>query len=121
VIDLLYTQGLFDYAGFYDGQWINYLILFSATIVGWALKGRTVLSMFAGAIAAPTVFFLISNFNVWIGGHVIYPKTFDGLVQSYTNGLPFYRNAVISTLVFLPIVVLGYNLLMKRKPALTIA
>ena len=120
-IDLLYTQGLFPYPGFYDGQWINYLVLFSATLVGWALKGRTVMSMFAGAVAAPTVFFLVSNFNVWLGTHVIYPKTFNGLVQSYTNALPFYRNALIATLVFLPLIVLCYNLLTRKKPALTIA
>jgi hypothetical protein len=120
-IDVLYSQGLFPYAGFYSGQWINYLLLLSTTLIGWALKGNTRVSMFAGAIIAPTVYFLLSNFNVWVGGHVTYPRTFDGLMQSYINGLPFYRNALIGTLVFLPLISLCYNLLTRNKPVLTVA
>jgi len=41
VIQFLYSQGLFPYAGFYSGQWINYLILLVATLMGLALKGRS--------------------------------------------------------------------------------
>ena len=68
VIQLLYTQDLFPYAGFYGGQWKNYLILMTATLIGWLLKGRSNASLLAGAIAAPTVFFLLSNFGVWMSG-----------------------------------------------------
>src|SRR5688572_19740280 len=67
VIHIIYTQGLFDYAGFYSGQWKNYLILLASTLLGWALKGRSYSSLAFGAIAAPTLFFLISNFGVWMG------------------------------------------------------
>lgn len=120
-IDILYSQGMFPYAGFYDGQWKNYLILLSATLVGLILKGRTLGSIFAGAVIAPTMFFLLSNFSVWMSGHVVYPRTFDGLMQSYTNGLPFYRNALIATVVFLPVITFSYNLLTRKKPALVVA
>ncbi len=120
-IDLLYSQGLFPYAGFYSGQWKNYLILMSAALIGWALKGRSYSSLAIGAFAAPTVFFLLSNFGVWLGQHVTYPKTFEGLMQCYGNGLPFYRNALIATFVFLPAILFTYNLLTRKKPVLVIA
>lgn len=121
VIQLLYSQHLFPYAGFYSDQWINYLTLLSATLVGWIFKGRNYKTLMAGAIAAPTLFFLISNFNVWMGPYVIYPKSFSGLMLCYEAGLPFYRNALIATLVFLPAILLLYNYLTRNKAVLVVA
>jgi hypothetical protein len=120
-IQLLYSQGLFPYAGFYEGQWVNYLILLVSTLVGLALKGRSYSSLLAGAIIAPTLFFLMSNFSAWSGSLNLYPKTFNGLMSSYIAGLPFYRNSLIATLLFLPVILLVYNYLTKRKAVLTLA
>ena len=121
VIQFLYSQDLFPYAGFYSGQWINYLILLAATLIGWALKGRKYSSLFAGALAAPTVFFLVSNFLVWTGSHITYTKDFSGLMNCYEAGLPFYRNSLIATIVFLPVILFAYNYLTKKKAELKLA
>jgi hypothetical protein len=121
LIQFLYEQNKFPYPGIYDGQWRNYLVLLSATIVGWALKGRNYASLFIGAVAAPTVFFLFSNFSVWLAGEVIYSKDLNGLLTSYINGLPFYRNALIATFVFLPVILFAYNFLAKKRMALILA
>jgi len=122
VIQLLYTQDLFPYAGFYGGQWKNYLILMAATLIGWLLKGRSNASLLMGAVAAPTVFFLISNFSVWMGTtEATYTKDFSGLMTCYAAGLPFYKNALIATLIFLPGILLTYNYLTRNKPVLTVA
>ena len=121
VIQFLYVQGQFEYPGFYSGQWKNYLILLSATLIGWLLKGRNYSNLVVGAIAAPTVFFLISNFNVWLSAEVTYSRDFSGLMTCYAAGLPFYKNALIATLVFLPGILLLYNYLTKNKAALTVA
>ncbi|MBL7739297.1 MAG: hypothetical protein JNK14_08750, partial [Chitinophagaceae bacterium] len=115
-IQVLYTMGEFPYPGFYGGQWKNYLILMVSTLIGWILKGRSYTSLAVGAVAAPTVFFLLSNFGVWMGtAEVVYAKTFSGLMTCYTAGLPFYKNALIATLVFLPVILLSYNALTRNK------
>jgi hypothetical protein len=121
VIQLLYEKNLFPYAGFYSGQWKNYLILLSATLIGWALKGRKTGSLIAGVVAAPTVFFLLSNFNVWMSQEVLYPKNFNGLMTCYAAGLPFYKNALMGTIIFLPMILFTYNYLTRNKPILTVA
>ena len=121
IIHLLYINGAFKYAGFYEGQWKNYLILMSATLIGWLLKGRRTSSLLVGAIAAPTVFFLISNFGVWMGPQTSYSKDFSGLISCYTAGLPFYKNALMATVVFLPLILLSYNYFAQKKTSLTIA
>jgi hypothetical protein len=122
-IEILHRQGMFDFAGFYPGQWRNYLLLLSATLVGWAFKGRSFKSLFAGAVVAPTVFFLLSNFGVWMGWgfEAPYTKDFNGLMECYAAGLPFYRNALVGTLVFLPMIVFVYNYFTKHSTRLTLA
>jgi uncharacterized protein DUF6580 len=122
VIQLLYEQNAFPYAGFYNGQWRNYAILIlTATLVGWLIKGKNYMNLFLGAVAAPIVFFLVSNFAVWISAEVVYSRDFNGLMDCYNAGLPFLRNSLIATLVFLPVILFSYNYLAKQKAALIVA
>jgi hypothetical protein len=122
VIQLLYNAGEFPYAGFYSGQWKNYLILMSATLIGWLLRGKNYVSLAVGAVAAPTVFFLLSNLGVWMSAtEATYSRDFNGLLTCYTAGLPFYKNALIATLVFLPGILFLYNYLTAKKAQLILA
>jgi hypothetical protein len=71
--------------------------------------------MAAGFIAGPTAYFLISNFAVWIGGGGYQrPRTFEGLMMCYGDGLPFYQMSILSTFVFGAILFGTYNLISKK-------
>ncbi|HSU28082.1 MAG TPA: DUF6580 family putative transport protein [Chitinophagaceae bacterium] len=115
-IHVLYKMHLFPYSGMYHGQWKNYLIILSCTLIGWGFKGRNYLTIILGAIAAPTAYFLISNFMVWQAvTEAIYPKNFGGLMMCYEAALPFYRNSVVATILFLPAILFLYNYLVRNK------
>jgi len=114
-------SGHFPYAGFYKGQWVNYSFLLLVTLVGWALKGRSFTSMFAGALVAPVLFFLLSNLSVWMGSQTTYSKDFGGLMTCYSAGLPFLKHALAATIIFLPFTVAAYTFIVKRRAALTLA
>ena len=121
-IQALYQQGVFDYPGFYSGQWKNYLLLLSATILGAMLRGRSYGSLALGAVASPTFFFILSNFMVWLSSsETIYTKSLGGLMACYTAGLPFYRNSLIGTFVFLPVILVLFNYLERKKASLVLA
>ncbi len=51
------------------------------------------------ALAASTVFFIISNFGVWLTGN-LYPKNLNGMISCYTMALPFFKNTIFSTLIY---------------------
>jgi hypothetical protein len=51
------------------------------------------------AVGATFIFFLMSNFGVWIGG-MMYPKTMTGLVACFAAGLPFLVNSLLANLIF---------------------
>jgi hypothetical protein len=98
---VLYTQGLTTIQGFYDGQWMNYLVMGSVVFTGFLFKRVTLLNIGLGSLIAPVYFFLVSNFMVWVGvGVVLYERTWNGLVTCYTNALPFFKGELISTFFF---------------------
>ena len=57
-------------------------------------------------------FFVVSNFLVWLDpwGWMRYPHTLNGLISCFTMGLPFWRNEIISTLLFIPAFVALFHL-----------
>jgi len=50
------------------------------------------------ALLSPLAFWLWTNFGVWLQGY--YPTTWHGLITAYVNALPFLRNNMIGTLVW---------------------
>jgi len=98
----LFTAGLSPIQGFYQSQWVNYLLFTSVTVFGFLIKKGTVTNIFLVSLAGPTYFFLVSNFLTWlgVGEFVEYPKNWAGLMECYTAGVPFYKNSLISTVIF---------------------
>jgi hypothetical protein len=118
--DLLF-QGLFSMGwsntpGFYEGQWVNYLLIGSLTVFGFWAKNLKPGNILAASVAAPTFYFIVSNFVVWAsGGGFARPKTFDGLMQCYTDGLPFYYASLAATVVFSVLLFGVYRLFIIQK------
>ena len=107
----------------YRGYPPNYFkyFAFAATVpLGMLLRGRTrVIPVFAAAIAASVVFFLLSNFEVWLNGHgVNYPKTPAGLMACYVAAIPFAQNMVLGNLLFTALLFGGMEFFKTRRVAL---
>ena len=105
IYQILYIQGLSTIKGFYSGQWQNYLLIASITVIGFFINKNKIGQIFIGSLAGAVYFFLISNFMVWIGGgkdinNLPYPRSFSGLMLCYSEALPFFKWSVLSTLVF---------------------
>lgn len=117
ILQVLHVLNVFPYAGFYSGQIINYALFLLLTLIGIGLRNYKTAGIVAAAFIGPTVFFLLSNFFVWKTQAAImgYNQDISGLMQSYTFGLPFYRNSLISTFIFLPAFIALYNQLMYKK------
>lgn len=63
------------------------------------LKQCTLLKVTVGALASAVIFFIVTNFGAWIS-HDMYPRTIEGLLQAYIAGIPFFKNTLISNLLF---------------------
>jgi hypothetical protein len=102
---VLYIEGLTEIKGFYEGQWVNYILFTAITVIGFSIKKNNVSSIILGSVAGVIFFFIFSNFFLWVGGGLDihnqpYPKTWNGLISCFVAGLPFLRGSFVATLLF---------------------
>ncbi len=50
-------------------------------------------------LGGSVLFFIISNFGVWLVSGM-YTADWSGFIGCYTNAIPFFRNTLISTLIY---------------------
>tara|TARA_Y100001970_G_scaffold267854_1_gene358340 strand:- start:14911 stop:15408 length:498 start_codon:yes stop_codon:yes gene_type:complete len=76
--------------------WIyfSFLIIY---FLGRMIKNNS-LSIFLSSICSSILFFIISNFGVWMNGG--YSYSIQGIVTCYMMAIPFLKNTLISTVLF---------------------
>ncbi len=107
--------------GFYLGMIFTYLGF--SGVVGCGMLTRLARRSTSAYIAAVVVawlggsifFFLVSNFGAWLT-FPDYPKTFNGLVQCYVAGLPFYRPQLLGDLIYIPLLFGAFALAERSLP-----
>jgi Family of unknown function (DUF6580) len=101
-------------------QWmqvLNWAAFAAIVMVGWWLQKRvSVRNVLVASVAGPSVFFLISNFAVWLGGG-LYPPTFGGIAACYAAAIPFYGNSLLSGVLFGGILFGAYEFYLRRAHA----
>lgn len=113
---VLYSTGVSSIPGFYEGQITNYVLFALLVCVGFMMKRVTIPNVLGYSLLAPTLFFLASNFMVWMAGAGLQrPKTFSGLMMCYNDALPFFKGEVLGTLVFGAVLFGSHYLLTKKN------
>ena len=118
LFQVLFSFNLSVMPGFYEGQVTNYILFAGMVVFGLMIRKINWAKIAAASIAAPTTYFIISNFLVWMGGGGLYrPKTFEGLMMCYNDALPFYRGSLAATLFFSAVFFGTYFLVKKMQEA----
>ncbi|PYX06949.1 MAG: hypothetical protein DMG88_16380 [Acidobacteria bacterium] len=98
--DVVLTKLVYHYPFFTWDHYVTWAWYAAILWLGTKLRESTKpLHVIGAALASSVSFYLISNFDVWAATN-LYPKTFAGLMTSYTLALPFFRNAVEGDLLF---------------------
>lgn len=118
----------FYYAAYYDGfafftSGMLYIYGSFAMIVilGFYLFDKvTIPRVIGGAVGGSLIFFIVSNFGVWIASP-LYPLTLEGLILCYTAAIPFFHNTLAGTLIYSCALFGGFEYLKYRNPSLVYA
>ena len=97
--------------GWHDVMWATYLSL--ALIVFMASKAQSTLGLLSGTLASSTLFFIITNFAVWIAGWM-YPLTGEGFIACFVAAIPFYGYSLAGDLFYTVVLFGAYNMLVHR-------
>jgi hypothetical protein len=73
---------------------------------------NSMLMRICGPLFGALIFFIISNFGVWIQG--VYGYSVEGLIACYVLAIPFFQYTVISTIIFSFIIEVACRLLTIR-------
>lgn len=65
-------------------------------------------SIIGSAFVAAVIFFLISNFGVWLSG-TMYPLNLGGLISCYVAGIPFFHWSLLGNIFYLGLMVGVYE------------
>ena len=60
----------------------------------WLGRSRTWARTGLAALAGSILFYVVTNFAVWVTPDGLYPHTRDGLIECYVMALPFFRNEI---------------------------
>jgi hypothetical protein len=127
VIEILHRMDLMASWGFYKGQWGIYATMVLITLIGFLVhRRRNLLTIVAGTLAGSVVFFLATNFLVWVTGsldinNVPYPRTLDGLLYCYSEGLKWFRNQFLGDVCYATLLFGGFALAERLVPVLRAA
>ena len=97
------------FLGLHKFLFFTYIPLIIITILSSQIQ-KFKFNLILMTLSAPLIFFIISNFGVWLIGNY-YTKDINGLLQCYTLALPFLKNSFISTIFFISLYIILYNLM----------
>jgi hypothetical protein len=104
--------------GFYHGMATVYATVALIVMIGWWVSSRrTPLRIGAAAVVSSVVFFVITNFGMWLFSG-FYPVTYAGLVACYTAAIPFFQNTVAGDLFYAVLLFGGFRIAETMLPRL---
>lgn len=72
-------------------------VLVISAIGLWVRNHKSVATVLGSALFSSILFFVVTNFGSWLA---MYPHTAEGFRNCYLLAIPFFRNTLLSTLVY---------------------
>ena len=104
------------FLGFHSTMFFTYISLVVAVLIGLYIKRFNFTEILFSGLASSLGFFIITNFGAWLTLEM-YEKNLTGLLQSYVLAIPFFHNTLISTLLYLVVLKLLFNFIVRKKVA----
>ena len=105
--------------GFHAVMWATYgSFALSVILASLLLRKQSVARIAGVTLISSILFYLVTNFAVWVVPGSMYPKTVAGLLESYIMALPFFRNSLIGDISYSAIFFGSYALMKTLRPRL---
>ncbi len=107
ILTMLVSDVFLGFGGYTPYVYLGFLSYPLAGLL--SRKGK--IGLIVAPLAGSSFFFLISNFGVWLEGW--YPQTLPGLITCYVKAIPFYRNTLLSDILFCTLIFGVYAIYIK--------
>lgn len=103
--------------GFYSSIVFDYSAYLLIVLLARFIPGPASWRVIGGGLIGPLLFFLISNFGVWLMWPETYASTLSGLMTCYTQGLPFLRVSLGGNFIFALLFLGAWQMAAESAPA----
>jgi len=104
--------------GFHSTMWAVYLSFALIVMIGFSLRqSKKIYNIFLASVSASVLFFVITNFAVWISGG-IYPMSSSGLIECYIAAIPFFHYTLLGDLFYSGIFFGIFELVQYKFPSI---
>ncbi len=104
--------------GLHSTMWAVYLSFALIVVLGFNLRRqRKPLNVGLSAVSASVLFFIITNFAVWLSSPM-YPFTISGLLESYVAAIPFFNYTLLGNLFYAGVIFGIFELVKLKFPSL---
>ncbi|MBI4428717.1 MAG: hypothetical protein HY562_06325, partial [Ignavibacteriales bacterium] len=88
--------------GFHSLMVFVYGSFLAISFIGlWLKSHKKPLPVFGAALASSCLFFVVSNFGVWLlADGSIYPRSIAGILECYIAAVPFFQNTVLGDVLY---------------------
>ncbi len=87
--------------GFHSGMPVIYICFLLTTRLGRQMQGSRNIRLVAKmSFLSAFMFYVITNFGVWVDGSHLYPHTAQGLATCYIAAIPFFGNTLAGTMIY---------------------
>jgi hypothetical protein len=108
------------FIGFHSTAIWVYVSFVMIGLVGlWLRNHRGVLTTIGASVAGSVLFYVITNFGVWLSPPFMYAHTPGGLVECYVSAIPFFRNTLAGDLLYVGALFGLYELGKRVIPSLS--
>ena len=116
VLVILVSQVVSDlYLGIYSSMIFVYAAYISIALLSpIIMKKMNTKSVVLSSVISPSIFFIISNFGVWLIGST-YTFNLSGLIACYVAGIPFFDESLTSTVLF-ALTIFSIMKLIRKEP-----
>ena len=120
LINNLILNNYFDgFILFYSGFYWQYGSFILITLIGRkTLKNFSFIRLLGISISSSLLFFVISNFGVWISSS-FYSKDIFGIISCYVAAIPFYYGTLSGTIFYSFFLFGSYELLSRKLSKVT--
>jgi hypothetical protein len=104
--------------GFHPTMVFVYAAFALIVVLGWSLQEKkTAMRLATYSLVTSCVFFLISNFGVWVM-EPFYSKDTTGLMACFVAGIPFFANQVMGDLFYVGLLFGTFEYAQRHIPVL---
>lgn len=108
--------------GLHETMGSVYLSFALTVFIGYFIGNTRTKSTFIKVLFAPLVssvlFFVLTNFHMWVVADEFYSRDFQGLMACFTAAIPFYSSSLAGDMFFTYVLFGSYFLVEQKLPSL---